>query len=218
VTLGIARPSQYASPLWPASREGRWQSTFSAPHVVMPMLGPTGTRLPTTSCRTDEMVTPVVTVPDGHGGKGQPDERKRRQTQGSFICGAVRTGLHPEGDDARPVIPVATDAGHDSLLCSSSLHHRSSPVCGLTSISGSLLSFAHPLEVTQHGDARTKPPLAIACRDGCRVLVALAINEGERHSRKPLRFGLASWPHHFPPRLDKRRPVPPLPHRARIFQ
>jgi hypothetical protein len=69
VTLGIARPSQYASAPWPASREGRRQSTFSAPNVVMPMLGPTGTRLPTTSCRTDEMVTPVVTVPDGHGGK-----------------------------------------------------------------------------------------------------------------------------------------------------
>jgi hypothetical protein len=66
-------------------------------------------------------------------------------------------------------------------------------VSGLTSISGSLLSVAHPLEVTQHGDARTKPPLAIACSDGCRVLVALAINEAERHSREPLRFGLAPW-------------------------
>jgi hypothetical protein len=50
------------------------------------------------------------------------------------------------------------------------------------------------------------------------VLVALAINEAERHSREPLRFGLAPWPHHLPPRLDERRPVPLLPHRARIFQ
>ena len=28
------------------------------------------------------------------------------------------------------------------------------------------------LKVTQHEDARTKPPVAIACSDGCRVLVA----------------------------------------------
>ena len=29
-----------------------------------------------------------------------------------------------------------------------------------------------PLKVTQHDDGRTKPPVAIACSDGCRVLVA----------------------------------------------
>ena len=28
------------------------------------------------------------------------------------------------------------------------------------------------LKVTQHEDARTKPPVAIACSEGCRVLVA----------------------------------------------